>query len=59
MTTMTDQLTPRDQLEYYQSLLDDLHKEEDTDLKDYYISKYREKVEDLMYHILMNGNSWD
>lgn len=56
---MTDQLTPRDQLEYYQSLLDDLHNEEDTDLKDYYISKYKEKVEDLMYHILMNGNSWD
>lgn len=60
MTTMTDQLTPRDQLEYYQSLLENLlNDKKDCDLKDYYISKYREKVEDLMYHILMYGDSWD
>lgn len=59
MTTMTDQLTPKDQLEYYQSLLDNLLGEENTDIKDYYISKYKEKIEDLMFHILKNGDSWD
>lgn len=59
MTTMTDQLTPKDQLEYYQSLLDNLLEEESSDIKDYYISKYKEKIEDLMFHILKNGDSWD
>ena len=29
---MTDQLTPKDQLEYYQSLLDNLLEEENTDI---------------------------
>ena len=56
---MTDQLTPKDQLEYYQSLLDNLLEEERSDIKDYYISKYKEKIEDLMFHILKNGDSWD
>ena len=59
MKTMTDQLTPKDQLEYYQSLLDNLLEEESTDINDYFISKYKEKIEDLMFHILKNGNNWD
>ena len=29
------------------------------DINDYYISKYKEKIEDLMFHILKNGDSWD
>ena len=56
---MAGQLTPKDQLEYYQQLLENLHHGEDSELREYYISKYEEQVEDLMYHIMKHGNTWD
>lgn len=56
---MAGELTPKDQLEYYQQLLDNLHPELDSELREYYVSKYEEKIEDLMYHIMKYGNTWD
>lgn len=55
---MADSSTPRDQLKYYQSLLEEHMLQDSSEVKEYFVSKHKDQIEDLMYHILKYGDSW-